>query len=100
MKESEKPAEFTIDNLETLSIKNNWCSWCVNVFVSDQTGEWNSYGTGLLSFYGKKKQQTTLTKLTSVKELKTDQDGRHRADDSLGSEHVHYASQVEQKSDS
>lgn len=75
MKEGEKSFEFTIDNLETLSIKNNWCSWCVNVFVSDQAGEWNSCGTGLLSFYGKKKQKSTLTKLQSIKDLKTETEG-------------------------
>jgi hypothetical protein len=76
MKESEKSFEFTIDNLETLSIKNNWCSWCVNVFISDPSGEWNSCGTGLLSFFGKKKQKSTLSKLQSIKDLKTDAESR------------------------
>lgn len=84
MKEGEKAMEFTIDNLETLSIKNNWCSWCVNVFVSDQTGEWNSCGTGLLSFYGKKKQQSSLSKLASIKELKNDTDCRESSYPSVG----------------
>jgi hypothetical protein len=97
MKEGEKAMEFTIDNLETLSIKNNWCSWCVNVFVSDQSGEWNSCGTGLLSFYGKKKQQSTLSKLASIKELKNDSESKHRPNYSMGVKHVYNASQVKQK---
>ena len=72
MKESEKSFEFTIDNLESLSIRNNWCSWCVNVFTSDPTGEWNSCGTGLLSFSGKKRNESTKSKLQSIKELKSE----------------------------
>ena len=74
MKETtaEKAFEFTIDSLDSLSIRNNWCSWCVNVFVSDMTGEWNSCGTGLLAFLGKRSSQETVSKLSSVNELKSD----------------------------
>lgn len=65
-----KNNEFSIDNVESLSIRNNWCAWCVNVYVSDQTGDWKSCGAGILSFHGRKKYQNMSMKLSSVKELK------------------------------
>ena len=96
MNREERSFEFTIDNLETLSIKNNWCSWCVNVFVSDQTGEWNSCGTGLLSFFGKKKQENILTKVSSVKDIKKEEAGRIVLC-SLGFQYVHPAGSIKEK---
>jgi hypothetical protein len=70
MGDGQKSFEFTIDKMDSLSIKNNWCSWCVNVFVSDQTGDWISCGTGLLTFQGRKKNETSYTKVSSVRDLK------------------------------
>ena len=64
--------EFTIDRIESLSIRNNWCSWCVNVFISDPNGDWNSCGTGLLSFYGVRRDRNAPTKISLVKDLKDD----------------------------
>ena len=73
MSDRDKYSEFSIDNLETLSIKQNWCSWCVHVYVGDAQGDWSSCGTGLLSFYGKKRSESQFTKLSSVKELKAEE---------------------------
>jgi hypothetical protein len=72
MKETERGPDFTIDNMQSLSIKNNWCSWCVNVFVSDASGEWSSCGTGLLSFYGRRRGSSSLSRIASAKELKAE----------------------------
>lgn len=75
MKEpGEKGLEFSIDHIESLSLRNNWCSRCVNVFISEANGEWNSCGTGLLTFSGKRRHSQKIEKFDNVKHIKGDED--------------------------
>lgn len=60
-----------LEDIKTMKQKNNWCSWCVRVFVGNDEAQWQTCGVGILTFKIGNKTINTLPQLR--KEIKSDQ---------------------------
>lgn len=52
-----------LEDISTMKQKNNWCSWCVRVFVGSEEGDWKTCGVGILTFKIGTKVINTLSQL-------------------------------------
>ena len=57
-----------LEDITTMKQKNNWCSWCVRVFVGGEEGDWKTCGVGILTFRVGNKNINTVGQLKALME--------------------------------
>jgi hypothetical protein len=55
-----------LEDISTMKQKNNWCSWCVRVFVGNDDGDWKTCGVGILSFKVESQVINTVDQLKKI----------------------------------